>query len=316
MSWQAITASLLIASAFYLGAEQQKQGSSPITSRESLTGTSSMMKLPAAEIGIQLDYETPVDPALQRQLEQIDAKLRASFSIAATQTSVGVLDLMHGRLAMIHPDQMEYAASVAKLGILLAYFELNSSAAEHLDAATRHDLGLMAKISSNEMASKFSHELGLKRIQGVLDHYGFYDKEHGGGIWVGKHYGKDNERIGDPIGNNSHAVTVRQLLRFYLLLDQKKLVSPAASHTMLEILASPDLPHDNIKFVKGLEGRKIEILRKWGSWEDWLHDSAIIIGPERRYILVGLTHHPKGDDYLVHLAAEIDDLMIAASHTK
>jgi beta-lactamase class A len=316
MCWQAIRASLLIATGFYLGAEEQNQRSSPITSGESLTVTGSMMKLPAAEIGLQLDYQTPVDPGLQRQLEQIDAKLRANFSIAATQTSVGVLDLMHGRLAMIHPDQMEYAASVAKLGILLAYFELNSGAAEHLDAATRHDLGLMAKISSNEMASKFSHELGLQRIQGVLDHYGFYDKEHGGGIWVGKHYGKDTERIGDPIGNNSHAVTVRQLLRFYLLLDQKKLVSPAASQTMLEILASPDLPHDNIKFVKGLDGRKVEILRKWGSWEDWLHDSAIIIGPERRYILVGLTHHPKGDDYLVHFAIEIDDLMIAASHTK
>jgi beta-lactamase class A len=316
MCWRAIRASLLIATAFYLRAEEQNQRSSPITSGESLTVTGSMMKLPAAEIGLQLDYQTPVDPGLQRQLEQIDAKLRANFSIAATQTSVGVLDLMHGRLAMIHPDQMEYAASVAKLGILLAYFELNSGAAKHLDAATRHDLGLMAKISSNEMASKFSHELGLKRIQGVLDHSGFYDKEHGGGIWVGKHYGKDTERIGDPIGNNSHAVTVRQLLRFYLLLDQKKLVSPAASQMMLEILASPDLPHDNIKFVKGLDGRKVEILRKWGSWEDWLHDSAIIIGPERRYILVGLTHHPKGDYYLVHLAIEIDDLMISASHTK
>ena len=44
----------------------------------------------------------------------------------------------------------------------------------------------------------------------------------GGGIWMGKHYGRGGERLGDPIGNNSHAATVRQLLRFYLLLEQGK----------------------------------------------------------------------------------------------
>jgi len=46
-----------------------------------------------------------------------------------------------------------------------------------------------------------------------------------------------------------------------------------------------------------------------GSWEDWLHDTAIITGPDRKYILIGLTHHPRGDDYLVDLAAALDDLM-------
>jgi len=42
---------------------------------------------------------------------------------------------------------------------------------------------------------------------------------------MGKHYGQGSERIGDPLGNNSHAATVRQLLRFFLLLEQGKLVS-------------------------------------------------------------------------------------------
>ena len=57
----------------------------------------------------------------------------------------------------------------------------------------------MAKNSSNEMASKYSHELGLKNIQKVLtEKYGFYDAKHGGGIWVGKHYGKGTERVWQP----------------------------------------------------------------------------------------------------------------------
>jgi hypothetical protein len=50
---------------------------------------------------------------------------------------------------------------------------------------------------------------------------------------------------------------VRQLLRFYLLLEQGKLVSPEASKKMREIFESPDLPADDIKFVPGSESRPI-----------------------------------------------------------
>ncbi|HWI60018.1 MAG TPA: serine hydrolase [Bacillota bacterium] len=257
----------------------------------------------------RLDYTTPVTPALQARLETLDSELRHQFGLTTEQASVGLLDLHHLRLAMVHPDRMDYAASVAKIGILLAYFQLHPEAATNLSAQTRHELGLMIKASSNEMAAKFSQELGLKPIQQVLDSYQFYDRNHGGGIWVGKHYGKGGERIGDPLGDNSHAATVRQLLRFYLLLEQGKLVSPPASATMREIFESPEIPHDDIKFVKGLAGRDVRIRRKWGSWEDWLHDSAIVTGPGRRYILVALTRHPKGDQYLVSLAKAVDELM-------
>jgi len=245
--------------------------------------------------------------SLQQQVEAIDARLRAKYGIAAEQTDVGVLDLREPtRVAMIHPDHEEYAASVAKVGILYAWFALGHNAD---DAETQHELGLMIKASSNEMAAKFSRIMGLTTIQQTLNAAGFYDASKGGGIWVGKHYGAGGERIGDPVADHSHAVTVRQLLRFYQLLDRGELVSPAASKQMREIFLSPDIPHDDHKFVKGLSGRGLTILRKWGTWEDWLHDSAIIEGPGRRYILVGLTHHPKGDAYLEELAAEVDDLM-------
>src|SRR6185437_11974633 len=179
-----------------------------------------------------------------------------------------------------------------------------------LDSVTQHELGLMTKVSSNEMAAKFSRLLGLKQIQQVLDSYHLYDSQRGGGLWVGKHYGETGERIGSPVGDNSHAATVRQLLRFYLLLEQNRFVSPEASAKMREIFASPEIPHDDIKFVKALNGRGVSLLRKWGSWEEWLHDTAIITGPERHYILAALTHHSRGDDYLVALAEAVDDLML------
>ena len=259
-----------------------------------------------------LDFETPVDAALQKEVEGIDARLRGKYDMTAEQTAVGVLDLRRLRLAMIHPDRIEYAASVPKIGILLAWFELHPEAARNLDAQTRHELGLMIKESNNEMATKFSRQLGLKRIQEVLNTYQFYDTNHGGGLWMGKHYGKGDERFGDPIANQSHAATVRQLLRFYLLLEQGKLVSVEASKTMREIFASPDIPHREDKFVKGLAGCGVHVLRKAGWWENWFHDTAVVEGPGRHYILVAMTHHPKGDDYLMELARVVDEWMADA----
>ncbi|MDB6028407.1 MAG: hypothetical protein JWM68_4630 [Verrucomicrobiales bacterium] len=256
-----------------------------------------------------LDYSTPVNPALQAKIERIDKGLRAKYGMTTNLPAVGVLDLNTRRLAMIHPDQGDYAASVAKIGILLAYFQLHPEAATNLDSQVRHELGLMAKISDNEMAAKYSQLMGLKEIQQVINSYGLYDKEHGGGLWVGRHYGKSTERIGDPVGDNSHAATVRQLLRYFLWLEQGKLVSPAASKTMREIFMTPDLPHDDIKFVKGLAGRKVEIIRKWGTWQTWFHDSAIVTGQGRHYIIAAMTNHPKGDEYLVDLAQAVDDVL-------
>lgn len=256
-----------------------------------------------------LGYDTPVDRALQADVEQLDTRLRETYGMATEQTAVGVLDLRTMRLAMIHPDRIEYAASVPKVGILLAYFQLHPDAATNLDPVVRHELGLMAKASSNEMAAKYSRAMGLREIQQVLNDQGFYDAARGGGIWVGKHYGPNSERIGDPVADHSHAATVRQLLRFWLLLEQRRLVSTAASKTMREIFESPGIPHDDNKFVKGLAGRGADIIRKWGTWQDWKHDSAVIRARRRHYILVGLTKHPRGDEYLVDLARGVDALL-------
>jgi beta-lactamase class A len=82
---------------------------------------------------------------------------------------------------------------------------------------------------------------------------------------------------------------------------------------MREIFESPDIPHEHNKFLAGLKNRGLRIIRKSGSWENWLHDSAVVSGPGRHYILVALTEHPKGDDYLSELATAVDNLMIKQS---
>ena len=282
-----------------------------------LTGCSSVRQNTMRDFtNYTLSYETPVDAALQAQLKNIDVTLRERFGMAAEQTAVGVLDLNTLRLAIVRPDKIDYAASVPKIGILLAYFQLHPEAATNLDAQTRRELGEMIKISSNEMAAKYSQQLGLKQIQQVLNSYDFYDAARGGGLWIGKHYGKGGERYGDPLGDHSHGATVRQLLRYYLLLEQGKLVSAAASQTMRGIFASPDIAHLDDKFVKGLARRDVQILRKSGWWENWFHDTAIVTGGGRHYIIVAMTHHSKGDDYLTDFATAVDDVLSHAAVAK
>lgn len=265
---------------------------------------------PGPWIPMTLDFETTTEAGLQAELESIDGELRTTLHMAEKDAAAGVIDLKTRRIAMIYPDRIEYGASVPKVGILYAYFVLNPDVSK-LNAQVRQELGEMAKASSNEMAAKYSQLLGLKTIQGILNRDGFYDEKHGGGIWVGKHYGITGERYGDPVGDNSHAITVRQMLRFWLMLDQDQLVSPAVSKTMKEIFATPSIPLDDIKFVKALKDRNVKILRKWGEWEKWQHDTVIIEGDDRKYILVGITNHANGDDYLIGLAQRIDDLMAA-----
>ena len=249
-----------------------------------------------------LGHETPGDPPLQMWLEQFDTRLRNELGMLPADAAAGLLDLQTGRLAMIQPDRTYYAASVAKIGILLAWFAAHPQAATQMDRATEHELGLMIKASSNDSAAKFSRDLGLKNIQATINQLGFYDATRGGGIWVGRHYGGGGDRFGDPIADHSHAVTVRQVLRFYLQLEQGQLLSPQASAAMRRVFDSPDIPHDQIKFVRGLAGQNVNIRRKWGTWEKWRHDSAVVEGSDCYYILVGLTHSVRGDDYLEALS--------------
>jgi beta-lactamase class A len=78
---------------------------------------------------------------------------------------------------------------------------------------------------------------------------------------------------------------------------------------MRKIFSLPTIPLDDFKFTKGLQGRGLNIIRKSGTWEQWLHDTAEITGPGRRYVLVALTENLKGDNYLEALAPLVDDLM-------
>lgn len=258
-----------------------------------------------------LEWSTSVDPELQKQLETIDRELGEKFGIPESDRGCGVYDLKTGRLALVNGDTMFYAASVPKIAILLAYFEKFPQTAEKCDWATERELQLMIKRSSNEVAAKYAKIVGLEFIRETLESpkYKLYDREHGGGIWTGKYYGEDEPRMGDPIRNLSHAVTMRQCLRFYEMLRKGRLHSEQASKRMRGIFLAESLEYHDEDFVRGLNGRNVGVLRKNGLWENWHLDTAIVEGLESEYLIAGAVNHPKGGEYLSALASKVDVLI-------
>lgn len=82
---------------------------------------------------------------------------------------------------------------------------------------------------------------------------------------------------------------------------------------MREIFASPEIPHLEDRFVKRFAGRGVELRRKSDWWETWSHDTAVVTGPGRHYIVVALTHHAKGAEYLEEFAVAVDDLLAGSA---
>jgi hypothetical protein len=259
----------------------------------------------------RLTYDTPVDAHLQGALEAIDQQVGTKLEIPDADRAFGVLDLTDLRLALVQPDVMFYAASVPKICIVLAYLDTHPEAVAGLDPQIEHELQRVIKRSDNELAAKYSQIVGIETIQKLLqsDRYRFYDPNHGGGLWCGKHYGIEEPRYGDPLHDHSHGATVRQCLRYYLMLEQGKLVSAAASAKLKEIFAAPQLEFLNDNFVRGLNGRDVTILRKSGLWEDWHLDTARVQHGDRVYLLAGMVRHSKGSEYLAEMAAAVDEAL-------
>ncbi len=259
----------------------------------------------------ELGPATPVDAELQAAIADADARIAAELGIAAEQRAFGVVDLAGPRLALLNGDRMFYGASVPKIAIVLGYFASRPRAVDELDIATLVELQRVIKLSDNDLAAKYSRLVGLDYLQELLQspRLALYDREHGGGLWCGKHYGQDAPRRGDPLADHSHAATVRQCLRYYLLMEQNRLIDARVCARLRQVFAAPQLDFHDDNFVRGLRGRPATLLRKNGLWEDWHLDTARVQHGDRVYLLAGMVKHSRGPEYLAKMAAAADDLL-------
>ena len=245
-------------------------------------------------------------------MEETIGRLGLGPAISGRRLAVALVDLSGEgppRLAMLNGDQMMYAASLPKIAILLGAFVQAERGRLVLDEPTLTSLNRMIRRSSNADASAMLARVGEEELLDILtsSRFRFYDPATGGGLWVGKPYGKAPAYRRDPLLGLSHGATAFQVARFYYLLDRGALVSPELTRLMKDALADPAIRH---KFVKGLETRpEARLYRKSGTRRQFHSDSALVEGRRRRYVLVALAEDPRGGEWLERMAAPLDELL-------
>jgi len=232
--------------------------------------------------------------------------------IKQKRMAVGVVDLSNpeqAKFASVNGNYMMYAASLPKIAILLAAEDaINKKELKETDQV-KSDLRLMISKSNNQAATRMIDKLGYKKIQSVLTdpQYKFYDKDNGGGLWVGKRYAKGGKTNRESLKSLSHAATVNQVCRYYYMLANGELVSRDRSKIMLDILVNPELHH---KFVNTLDkiAPEATLYRKSGSWKDFHSDSVLVwdTDPARRYIVVALINDPSGELIIRNLIKPVE----------
>ena len=254
------------------------------------------------------------DAALQGSIERTVRDMGLSGPLRDHRFSMSLVDVTdpaHPRYAGINDRDMMYAASLPKIAILVAGFERIREGLMEYTPAVKEMFTLLVRFSSNVDASRAIQKIGFDYIAKVMTSaaYRFYDPALNGGLWIGKAYGGPNDYWKrDPLHNISHGATSLQVARFFMLLDQGRLVNEVFSREMKEILSNPGIHH---KFVKGLESLPGErnVYRKSGTWADSHCDAALVEYRDRKYIAVALMKDPKGGEILPDLIVKLDQLV-------
>ena len=253
------------------------------------------------------------DRVLQKGLENLLQEHQLSEYVDRKKLALVVVDLsdrQHPRYSGVNEHHMMYAASLPKIAILVGAFVKIERGQLTLDDELWTDMNLMIRNSNNAAANRVLEKVGRYELLSILEEpkYHFYDRENGGGLWVGKAYSKPAAYQRDPLKGLSHAATAVQAARVYYLLANGQLLGPALSEKMLEVLSRPAINH---KLVKGLKASYPEskIYRKSGTWRQFHSDSAMIEDKGHRYIIVGLVDHPDGGQWLVKLATPLMQLL-------
>lgn len=281
--------------------------------------TALMMCCPAAKAadGDQEDWQPLydlMDPVLQADLERlIDGNPGWKRLAASGRMAVGLVDMATAqpRFARINGNLMMYAASLPKIAILLAAYVLLEDDKLPDTPNIRKDMTDMIRYSSNEAATRMIDRIGMERIDEILmdPRFGLYDESRGGGLWVGKRFAKQGQRIGDPLHNISHGATVTQICRFYYLLATGQLVGPGRTQQMLYDLSDPGLYH---KFVYAVRNRAPDatLYRKSGTWQNWHSDSIWVKGRAwRNYILAAMVESPDGERIIRNVLPAVEDVL-------
>ena len=264
---------------------------------------------------LETGREWVADSDMQRSLNRIVQSMNLSTPAQQHRLAISLVDVtdrQNPRYAAVNDHDMMYAASLPKIAIILAGFERIRQGFMAYTPDVKEMFTRIARVSSNVDSSRAIQAIGFENIAKVLTsaRYKLYDMAQNGGLWIGKAYGGPNDYWKrDPLHNISHGATSMQVARFFLMLEQGRLVNPEYSAEIKQILSQPAIQH---KFVKGLQSRPGHVIyRKSGTWKDAHCDAALIEYGDRKYIAVALMKDDRGGEVLPTLIQKLDDLILS-----
>lgn len=257
----------------------------------------------AADYGTFIPLEDTYDENLEIDLlSQLNANATYRNLIRNKRLAVGLVDMRdfeQPKFASVNGNHMMYAASLPKIAVLLAAMDAIEKGELRKTPEVLEDMHLMIRKSNNAASTRMIDRVGYQKIAAVMQdpRYSLYDRQDGGGLWVGKRYAAKGARNPDPLKGLSHAATVDKVCSFYYMLANDELVSPERSKEMRKIMTKPGLSH---KFVNTLRrvAPTAKLYRKSGSWKTYHSDSVWVRGTNRNYILVALVDDPNGEQII------------------
>lgn len=287
-----------------------------------ISGVGSLQAQQNLKTGLPFPQGAKVSPLMDWEDKTLEAELSKRLHqnpkwhalLQQKRMAVGLVDLgnpSRPRFAQVNGDMMMYAASLPKIAILLSAMDAIEEGSLEDNEVIRKDLHLMISKSDNQASTRMIDRLGFEKIESVLTAPDLllYDKDHGGGLWVGKRYASQGRRYPEPLKGLSHAATANQVCRFYYLLAYGELVTRKRSAEMLTILQDPKLHH---KFVNTLDqvAPKARLFRKSGSWKTYHSDSIMVMCPDwRQYILVALVDDADGENIIRKLVLPVEKIL-------
>ncbi len=203
----------------------------PLSPRKLLVGVLlALLVCPASSLAQEEHPLSVSDPQLQRALDRSVAELGLASLAGQRRFAVALVDLSGATpaYAAVNGDEMMYAASLPKIAILLGAFAALEDGEIPDTPGLRRQMQMMSRVSDNAAATDVLRQVGFAGVAETLiaRTNKLYDSKKGGGLWVGKAYGRDDYWVRDPVGNLSHGATARQVARYFLMLDHGELVSP------------------------------------------------------------------------------------------
>lgn len=235
-----------------------------------------------AQGDLATDLWGPTDATLQEQINQlVSARPVFAKALADEQLSLVMVDLTNPKqlaTAAVRPDWETFPASLGKIAILLGVVDKARAHEPSQLVTLRPSMDRMIKASSNEDASALFTWAGHDAIVAAVARHKLYDAQAGGLWWTPSapfpKSPKEKLRI---------SATARQVARYFLMMEQGKLVSPDDSRLIKAVFHNAGLA----LFSKGIQKRfgDTDYFGKPGILGKEIAEGMLIEAPGARYIV-------------------------------